>query len=320
MSLPGARKALIGSAIAAMLLGAGCSSGGASLTAPPVNERAAVRPAQPTVPPAGAGGYGAPAAPPSATTNALKKTSIGNLNDVVTDAQGYTLYRFDKDTNKPATSSCVGQCEQNWPPALIDPNADISTLTVEGVDKSKLGVLQRADGKKQLTISNWPVYRFAKDTAPGQANGEAAQGSWWVVASNGVRSKDKPAAPPAGTTIIRAMDVAPFGKVVTDSEGFTLYRFDKDTPKPPVSNCNGDCAAQWPPVLADGNLITDGVDQSLIGTVTRADGTKQVTLAGWPLYRYVKDTLQCQSNGEGVGGVWFVTALDGKKAKDKIAQ
>ncbi|NUS85077.1 MAG: hypothetical protein HOY75_20660 [Streptomyces sp.] len=108
------------------------------------------------------------------------------------------------------------------------------------------------------------------------------------------------------------------GPVVTDGAGFTLYRFDKDTAKPPASNCAGDCATTWPPVPADGASAGQGIDASLLGSVTRADGTKQLTVAGRPMYRYAQDTAPRQANGQGVGGTWFATAPGGTKA-DKAA-
>ncbi len=107
---------------------------------------------------------------------------------------------------------------------------------------------------------------------------------------------------------------AKLGKIVTDSAGFTLYRFDQDTASPPKSSCDGDCATTWPPVPADGASVASGIDRSLLGEVTRSDGTKQLTVAGWPMYRYVKDTKAGDTNGQGVKGTWFATAPTGKKA------
>ncbi|MER7817477.1 SCO0930 family lipoprotein [Streptomyces sp. NPDC096153] len=104
------------------------------------------------------------------------------------------------------------------------------------------------------------------------------------------------------------------GKVLTDSEGLTLYRFDKDSVDPVTSNCNGDCAKAWPVVAAGDVTPAPGTDASLIGSVTRADGTKQLTVGGWPMYRYAKDTKPGDANGQGVGGTWFASAPDGKKA------
>jgi predicted lipoprotein with Yx(FWY)xxD motif len=103
------------------------------------------------------------------------------------------------------------------------------------------------------------------------------------------------------------------GTVVT-SGGDTLYRFDKDTPKPPKSNCAGACAQTWPPVLSTGGTPRlTGLDPALVGTVARDDGAQQVTLNGWPLYTFAKDEPG-QTKGEGVGGTWHAIAPNGKPA------
>jgi predicted lipoprotein with Yx(FWY)xxD motif len=104
------------------------------------------------------------------------------------------------------------------------------------------------------------------------------------------------------------------GEVLTDSAGFTLYRFDKDTAKPPKSNCAGECAKTWPVVAADGAKAAPGVDPALLGSVAREDGTEQLTVAGWPMYRYAADKKPGDAKGQGVGGTWFAAAPDGKKA------
>lgn len=108
---------------------------------------------------------------------------------------------------------------------------------------------------------------------------------------------------------------AELGEVLTDSAGLTLYRFDEDTAEPPKSNCDGDCATAWPPVPANDAAAGEGVDEALLGEVTRADGTKQLTIGGWPAYRYAKDTKAGDVTGQGVGGKWYALAADGKKAK-----
>ncbi|MFF3323948.1 SCO0930 family lipoprotein [Streptomyces sp. NPDC002889] len=120
------------------------------------------------------------------------------------------------------------------------------------------------------------------------------------------------AAKPAGQLAV--WESKDLGKVVTDSAGFTLYRFDKDTAKPPKSNCEGDCAKAWPVVAAGGASAAPGTDADLIGEVTRADGSKQLTIDGWPMYRYAKDTKPGDVKGQGVGGTWYAASPDGKKA------
>ncbi|MFJ6616843.1 hypothetical protein ACIQOW_04565 [Kitasatospora sp. NPDC091335] len=118
---------------------------------------------------------------------------------------------------------------------------------------------------------------------------------------------------PASVTMQTAHDPT-LGTIVTDSAGFTLYRFDQDRNSPPESSCNGSCAVVWPPEHADGNVAVKGIDSKLVGTVTRADGTKQVTLNGWPAYRYAPDAKPGDTKGQGVGGTWFALTPSGGKA------
>ncbi|WP_326560152.1 hypothetical protein [Micromonospora sp. NBC_01796] len=115
------------------------------------------------------------------------------------------------------------------------------------------------------------------------------------------------------TTELNGKKVAKMGSVVTDQKGWILYRFDKDSANPPTSNCNGDCARLWPPSLTDGNTELTGVDEDKVGEVTREDGTRQLTIGGWPVYRYIGDLKPGQWKGQKVGGTWFVVAPDGKK-------
>ncbi|WP_447003542.1 COG4315 family predicted lipoprotein [Saccharothrix isguenensis] len=119
---------------------------------------------------------------------------------------------------------------------------------------------------------------------------------------------------PSGPRIsLVGKSVPKMGDVVQDGDGRTLYRFDKDTPTPAKSNCEGQCAVTWPPVLSSGAPQLQGVDPALVSTVKRADGSEQVTLDGWPLYTYAKDEAPGQWKGQGVGGTWFVVQPNGKR-------
>ncbi|MEV4200159.1 COG4315 family predicted lipoprotein [Micromonospora globbae] len=123
-------------------------------------------------------------------------------------------------------------------------------------------------------------------------------------------------APPADVELTEELNgkkVPRMGKVVTDQDGWILYRFDKDTADPSSSNCVDTCAEVWPPALTDGNPQLSGVSDDKVGTITRQDGTRQLTLGGWPLYRYIGDKKPGQWKGQGVSGTWFVVAPDGKK-------
>ncbi|GAA2750418.1 hypothetical protein [Kitasatospora cinereorecta] len=153
-----------------------------------------------------------------------------------------------------------------------------------------------------------------------------------ACSSSGDQGYGKPAAAPAaaapasaaagaaagaateGTKLLAATS-AGLGPIVTDAAGRTLYRFDKDTAKPSASMCTDACAAKWPPVPAQDKVDVTGVDSALVGSITRPDGTKQLTLGGWPLYRYAGDSSPGQTNGQGVGGTWFASTPAGKKAQ-----
>jgi predicted lipoprotein with Yx(FWY)xxD motif len=90
------------------------------------------------------------------------------------------------------------------------------------------------------------------------------------------------------------------GKVLAGENGMTLYTFKND--KSGESNCNGDCAKAWPPLMADGKAKAEGA----YSIITRKDGMKQWAKDGMPLYFFVKDSKSGDVAGEGFKGVWDV--------------
>ncbi|MFK8906069.1 hypothetical protein [Streptomyces sp. YS-3] len=130
-------------------------------------------------------------------------------------------------------------------------------------------------------------------------------------------STTAPATPNPAASTLTAAQVDKVGTVVTDGNGYVLYRFDKDTAKPSHSACLAACAAIWPPVPATGTPTVKGIDKALVGKVTRPDGTTQLTLGGWPLYRYAKDDAPREAYGQGAAGTWFaITPAGGKATAD----
>ncbi|WP_127131251.1 hypothetical protein [Georgenia sp. SYP-B2076] len=98
------------------------------------------------------------------------------------------------------------------------------------------------------------------------------------------------------------------GTILVDEDGRTLYLYTKDSPGKSV--CEGDCLVAWPPV---GKATAgEGVDASMLGTITRSDGATQASYGDWPLYYYAADTKAGDTTGQGVGGVWWVIGTDGK--------
>ncbi|PRX51295.1 putative lipoprotein with Yx(FWY)xxD motif [Prauserella shujinwangii] len=120
---------------------------------------------------------------------------------------------------------------------------------------------------------------------------------------------------PEAPATLQAAEAFDIGWIVVDSAGHAIYRHDRDDNDPPRSVCTGRCAETWLPVRARGEPALSGVDPALVGTTTRPDGTDQLTLAGWPLYRYSGDEMAGQTAGQGVDDVWFPIAPDGGKVR-----
>jgi predicted lipoprotein with Yx(FWY)xxD motif len=108
------------------------------------------------------------------------------------------------------------------------------------------------------------------------------------------------------------------GKVLATKSGMTLYLFMADR-KRGKSACYGQCATYWPPLLsAHKPTVGAGLKAKLLGTIKRKNGTRQVTYAGHPLYRFKLDKKAGQVAGEGqdfFGGLWWGVSAAGKAVK-----
>lgn len=112
-----------------------------------------------------------------------------------------------------------------------------------------------------------------------------------------------------------ATGTSSLGRIVVDGRGHTLYLFEKD--RRGRSTCSGACAAYWPPLLTRGKPIAiKGAKSSLLGSIRRSGGARQVTYAGHPLYLFSGDTRRGQTSGEGLadfGAGWYALTPSGKK-------
>lgn len=140
----------------------------------------------------------------------------------------------------------------------------------------------------------------------------AVAGLFALTACGTVTVESKPVARQGSAVELKVADVADLGPIVTDAEGFTLYRFDGDTAG--VSTCDGECAAAWPPAVSSGDVAVDGVARELVGTILRKDGSRQLTIAGLPQYRFAKDGKPGETKGQGLQGKWFATGVGGERA------
>src|SRR5438445_4729391 len=103
----------------------------------------------------------------------------------------------------------------------------------------------------------------------------------------------------ASATVLTASNAALGKTILVNSAGLTLYTYGKDTAG--TSNCTGSCATVWPPLTPGSGAPTGGTGVTgTLATITRSDGTKQVTYNGKPLYTFQSDSSAGMASGDGV--------------------
>ncbi len=155
-----ATRLLLLLAVAAMLLAAGCTQ---QQPAPAATPAPAVTPA--------------PAASKPADTIGVAASPLGTI---LVDAQGKTLYYFAKDVPGNGASACAGQCAAIWP-AFPAGTVQVSPP----LDPAEFSSITRADGATQTTYYGRPLYYYASDTKPGDANGEGFNNLWYIANVSG---------------------------------------------------------------------------------------------------------------------------------------
>ena len=278
------------------------------------------------------------AAPAPAGDSVVVKAGSSSFGQILVDASGNTLYAFTNDNN--AESTCNDACADAWPPVIVD----ASWSTAPGLDAGVFSTIIRADGSEQLTAGRFPLYRFSGDARPGDVNGQASGGVWFVVDTKAAPVTDDAATadtdtadtattdsatPDTATPDTGAVDttaaaeVAPgivtvvdsaLGHILVGPDGLTLYGFTKDADGVPT--CVDGCAGAWPPVIVDPSLdLTTLPTTAEFSIVVRPDGTSQLKAGKWPLYTFSGDAAAGDVNGQGSGGSWFVVAPDAKLVK-----
>jgi predicted lipoprotein with Yx(FWY)xxD motif len=236
-----------------------------------------------------------------------------SLGKAIADADGRLLYMFVDDMS--GRSACIDDCANDWPPYLVTVAA--ADLKAEDGLTGTLSLYTRPDGKTQLVYGGYPLYYWAGDLEPGDLRGQSIGGDWFVLDQAG-QPVTKDAPPPAwsGADSGKTLSVisTSVGMAVADSKGRPLYMFVDDTAQ--SSACTEDCANDWPPYTVEGTVsVATGLDQQKAMTITRGDGTKQVTYGGYPLYYWPADWHPGDLRGQAVGDDWFVVAPGGMPIK-----
>lgn len=250
----------------------------------------------------------APAAKANDGAGSSIKVSSVVGKDVLTDGEGRSLYVFTKDEEN--KSNCVDDCLQTWP-ALTAP-----ATPGDKVDDSLVGSINRQDGGSQATYAGKPLYYFAEDKKPGDANGQGVKDVWFLADATGAavpadsEGAEEPSDEAEQTGTVVQQGLLAGKQALTDGAGRALYAFAKDTAN--TSNCLDDvCRETWPvltgPATAGENVVADQ-----LGTITREDGTVQVTYFGKPLYYHVQDQAPGDTLGNGFKGQWCLVDVNGQ--------
>ena len=179
-------------------------------------------------------------------------------------------------------------CGSSTPSTGSSPTATTAPTTAAATSAAAPTTASAATASATATTAS-PAATTATTTTP------AAAGSASPAASPVAR----------GTAALQVKTDPTLGQILTDSLGMTLYTYAKDTAN--TSNCTGQCLANWPalPAAATSSLPS-GVPGTL-GTITRSDGTSQVTYNGHPLYYFIGDKLPGDTKGNGLAsGAWKV--------------
>ena len=126
---------------------------------------------------------------PTAASARIAVRNLGALGPVLVNGAGLTLYVFTKEHGGKIV--CTGTCATAWPAAVL-PVHTVSAVAGQGVQRSLLGTVRLSDGSREVTYGGYPLHTYAGDSAPGDANGEGVQQTWFTVSTSG-----RPARPPS---------------------------------------------------------------------------------------------------------------------------
>lgn len=220
----------------------------------------------------------------------------------IVDIEGNTLYAFapdKKDTNN--------YTEPDFSNDAIWPIAEITLDKIPSIlNAADFGTID-VFGKTQLTYKGWPLYYFGGDGVRGDNTGVSvpAPGVWPIV---NVDTPMAPEAEPAESSVKLADDVT-FGSILTDAEGMSLYFFSLDTKNTSACTSAG-CLGAWPIFYQEDIVVDAGLDVADFATINRADGGKQTTYKGWPLYYFAGDSAEGDTAGDKVNDVWYIAKPD----------
>lgn len=258
-------------------------------------------------------------APASASTQATVMAEQTNDGYVLVTGSGMPLYAFSGQDLPAAFGStsvgCTTQdgCQNAWPPLLVP--AGTSPVAGEGARPSLLGTAAYSSTENQVTYAGHRLFMFVRDSA-GHSAGENVtvfNGIFWLLFPNGAIN--------GGTSDV-ALETSPNGLVLAfdSSNGVrTLYMLTYDPAE--QTTCTGFCNDIWPPLISSIPAVAGpGVNPHLLGRIKLADGSRQVTYDGHPLYLFFADLARGAAPSLTLGedymdapahGVWYTVSPTG---------
>ena len=161
------------------------------------------------------------------------------------------------------------------------------------------------DGGTDTTVATTPDTSAPVETTPETTPTTTATTMTETTATETTVTKTTGGAAAAMTLTVAESDL---GTILVDDAGTTLYLFVPDAQGD--STCYDECEDNWPPFSGEVSA-GEGVDESLLGTTQRTDGTTQATYNGWPLYYFAADAAPGDTNGQGISDVWWVVDAEG---------
>jgi len=243
--------------------------------------------------------------------NAVQLRTDATFGNVLTDADGFTLYFFAPDAKGDAT--CLDGCADAWPVFFTD------DLTLDdGLAQADFGTITRSDGQSQITFKGWPLYKFANDTEANQINGDGVGGVWFVgkpdysimMVRTQLVGRDVNGDETNLTSAYVPGEEETF--YITDDRGNTLYRFSNDT-----NGQNNFTASDfsnngvWPIFNTSIQSVPSNLNKDGFATID-VFGESQLTYKGWPLYYFGGDENRGDNFGVGFpqAGIWPILNQD----------
>lgn len=249
--------------------------------------------------------------PPLAVNNSVRLNNDATFGNVMTDADGFTLYFFAPDSK--GTSNCNGGCADVWPAFFAE------DLTLDNaLNANDFGTINREDGSQQTTYKGWPLYTFSNDTTAGDINGDGAGDTWYVgkpdysimITRAQLVGRDA-----SGNETNLTSDYTPGDEdtfYMTSGSGRTIYRFSNDEAATNNFTASDFSNNEAFPILEINITNVPSIfNVAGFGTID-IFGRQQVTYKGWPLYYSAQDEERGDNFGVGfpVAGAWPIINQD----------